>query len=102
MNSQLKELFGAVERYVLPLIGGGSSSGLSKEENTVLALQNVHRLNVHIGMLARSTKDDESGNLRILQTYVNNLTIALKNENVPMMKGALASARNMINAIEAS
>ena len=83
----------------MPLIGGDSYGNLSKEENRVLALQNIHRLNNRVGQIARSSKE-ESGEMRILQMYVNNLTIALKNENMPMMKGAIASARNVIKELE--
>jgi hypothetical protein len=101
MDPQIRELFSAVERYVMPLIGGDIPSGFSKQENKVLALQNINRLNIHVGKIARSSKD-ESENLRLLQMYVNNLTVALKNDNVPMMKSSIASSRNMIKEIEKS
>ncbi len=101
MDSQIKELFATVERYVTPLIGGNVPSSFSNQENKVLALQNINRLNIHMGKLARRSKD-ESGNLHLLQMYVNNLTVALKNDNVAMMRSSLASSRNIISEIEKS
>lgn len=94
-------MFSAVERYVRPLIGEDAPTALSNQENKVLALQNVNRLNIHMGKVARSNKD-ESGNLHLLQMYVNNLTVAIKNDNVPMMKSSIASARNIIKEMEQS
>ncbi len=94
-------MFSTVERYVRPLIGEDELTGLSNQENKVLALQNVNRLNIHIGKVARSNKD-ESGNLHLLQMYVNNLTVAIKNDNVPMMKSSIASAKNIIKEMEQS
>lgn len=99
LDRQIKELFNTVERYVMPLIGGDSPSGFSKQENKVLALQNINRLNISLGKIARSSKD-ESGNLHILQMYINNLTVALKNDNIPMMKSSIASSRNVIKEME--
>jgi hypothetical protein len=99
LDPQIKELFDTVERYVMPLIGGDSPSGFSKQENKVLALQNINRLNISLGKIARLSKD-ESGNLHILQMYINNLTVALKNDNIPMMKSSIASSRNLIKEIE--
>jgi hypothetical protein len=101
LDPQIKELFNTVERYVMPLIGGDSLSGFSKQENKVLALQNINRLNITLGRIARSTKD-ESGNLHLLQMYVNNLTVALKNDNVPMIRSSISSSRNIIRELEGS
>lgn len=101
MDQEIKDLFNTVERYVNPLLYGRGieSSTLSNQENKVLALQNINRLNIHLGKLARSRKD-ESGNLHLLQTYVNNLTVGLKNDNIQLMKSAIASARNILNELE--
>lgn len=101
MDSEINSLFSTVERYVLPLIGRDNTSSFSKQENTVLALQNVNRLNIHLGRLARS-KNDPSGNLHLLQMYVNNLTVAIKHDNVPLMKSSIASSRNIIREMEKS
>jgi hypothetical protein len=99
LDSQIEELFDTVERFVKPLIGEDSTSRFSKQENKVLALQNVNRLNIHMGKIARSSKD-ESGNLHLLQMYVNNLTVAVKNDNTPMIKSSLASSRNIIKEMQ--
>jgi hypothetical protein len=95
----LKEIFVDLERYVMPLIGGDSPFGLSKKENEVLALQSINRLNQRIGFLAR-TNSALAENMRILQTYVNNLTIGLKSDNITQMKAALSSVRNTIISLE--
>lgn len=101
MDETLNSLFDSVERYAAPLTGGDYSSNLSKQENKVLALQNVNRFNIHLGKLARSKKD-ASGSLHLLQMYVNNLTVALKNDNAPLLKSSIASSRNVIREIEKS
>lgn len=95
----LKEIFVNVERYVMPLIGSDSPSGFSKEENKILALQNVSRLNQRIGFLAREHVA-ELGEMRLLQTYVNSLTLGLKTDNVPQMKSALSSVRNLLKTLD--
>ena len=99
MEFEIQALFDPVERYVGPLIDSNTMSSLSKQENKVLALQNINRLNIRLGKMARSAKD-ESGNLRILQTYVNNLTVAIKYDNVPLIKSSLTSTRSIIKEIE--
>jgi hypothetical protein len=101
LDSQIKELFNNVERYVMPLISPNKPSSFSNQENKVLALQSINRLNIYLGRKARSTKD-ESGNLHILQMYVNNLTVALKNDNIPLIRSSISSSRNMIRELEAS
>ncbi len=95
----LREVFVQVERYVMPLIGGDSPHGLSKEENRVLAFQNVNRLNQRIGFLARENSP-HSADMRLLQTYVNNLTVGLKSDNTPQIRSSLSSIRNIINSLE--
>ena len=57
MDSGLSELLDEVAKYVQPIINENRQSSFSKEENTILALQRVHRLNQKIGMLARSNKE---------------------------------------------
>ncbi len=100
LDQELKELFDTVERYVNPLLGRAQEdTTLSAQENKVLALQNVNRLNINLGKIARSRKD-ETGNLHLLQMYVNNLTVGIKNDNTQLMKSAIASARNIINELE--
>jgi hypothetical protein len=85
----------------MPLISPNKPSSFSNQENKVLALQSINRLNIYLGRKARSTKD-ESGNLHILQMYVNNLTVALKNDNIPLIRSSISSSRNMIRELEAS
>ena len=98
MESTLRDSFLTVEKYVMPLISGNPSV-LTKVENKVLALQNVNRLNQRIGYLARQGPKDPRA-LRLLQTYVNNLTISLKTDNVQLMKNAIASVRSLVSTIE--
>ena len=99
LAAEIKDLFSNVERYVIPFIGGESLGGLSRQECLVLSLQNINRFNIHLGKISKSSKD-ESGTLHLLQLYVNNLTVALKNENKALMKSSIASIRNMISEIE--
>ncbi len=96
-DQQLRDIYAVIERYAVPLLGRErtSSEGLSKEENRILALQNVNRLNQRIGFLARE-KVTNSGDMRILQTYVNSLTIGLKSDNTAQMKAALSNIRNFL------
>ena len=84
----------------MSLIGDDSPHGLSNEENRVLAFQNLNRLNQRIGFLARENTAI-SADMRLLQTYVNSLTIGLKSDNTPQIQSALSSVRNMINSVEA-
>jgi hypothetical protein len=95
LDPGLKELFWQVERYVLPLVGSNSENAFSKDENRVLALQQINRLNQRIGQIARSSKD-ESGEMKILQTYVNSLTIGVKTDNVPQIRASIARAKSYI------
>ncbi len=98
MDPALKEAFAQVERYVMPLISAGSESRISKDENRVLALQNVNRLNQRIGFLARQVKTDKE-KIRLLQTYVNSLTIGLKTDNVLLIKNAIVFVRNIVDDV---
>jgi hypothetical protein len=98
LERTIERLFHNVERYVMPLLGSEEPNQLSKQENLVLALQNINNLNILIGKIARGSKD-EFGNLHLLQMYVNNLTVALKNDNVPLMRSSIASIRNVIQEI---
>jgi hypothetical protein len=95
MDAEVAELFEALQRYVNPLLSRDSYSKFSKQEGIVLALQCINRINQKIGKEARSSRD-ESGYLRLLQARVNNVTIALKNENVPALRASLASLRSLI------
>jgi len=96
LDQTIKEIFAQVERYVAPLVRSSDSS-FSKEENRVLALQQINRLNQKIGQIARSTKDG-TGEMRILQTYVNGLTIGVKSDNVAQIHAALARAKSYIES----
>ena len=101
MDVQIGELFAQVERHVMPLIGGDSPSHFSNDECRVLALQGIMRLNQRIGLLARSGQA-EMGEMKLLQTYVNNLTLGVKNNNVPQMRAALKSIRSFIQTLAKS
>ena len=94
-------LFTEVERHAMPLVSSESDARLSKDESRVLALQGIHRLNQRIGFLAR-TNSKEMGEMKLLQTYVNNLTLGVKNDNAQVIRGALGSIRNIITTIEKS
>ncbi len=96
LDPALKEIFAQMERYVSPLIRSSDSS-FSKDENRILALQHINRLNQRIGQLARSSKD-ATGEMRILQTYVNGLTIAVKSDNVPQIQATMARAKSYIES----
>ena len=98
IDSTLKELFDQVERYVTPLIASDPESKLSKEENKILALQQINRLNQKIGLIARSNKN-EMVDMKALQTFVNSITIGVKNDNVPQIKYGLTQVRNMISSL---
>jgi len=93
----LKEIYAKVERYIVPLFSNDPSNmtGLSKEENRVLALQQINRLNQRIGQVARSSKENYA-ELKPLQVYVNSLTMGVKNDNSPQIKAALAFVRSYI------
>jgi hypothetical protein len=97
-SASLKEIYEKVERYVVPLLGGDvSSSSLSKEENRILALQQINRLNQRIGQIARSNAgEDTMTEMKILQRNVNNLTIGVKTDNTAQSKAALATIRSYI------
>ncbi len=101
MEQELKALFAEVERHVMPLVSPETGSRFSKDESRVLALQGIHRLNQRIGFLVRSDSS-EIGEMRLLQTYVNNLTIGVKNDNPAVMRASLNSVRNIITAIAKS
>jgi len=98
MESGLKDIFVQVEKYVMPIVSNDPSSPLSKDETRILALQHINRLNQKIGQLARGSKDN-AGQLKILQTYVNRLTIGVKNDNIPQIRSSLTSARSLIDTV---
>ena len=85
----------------MPLIDGDTPHGFSKEENRILALQNINRLNQRIGLLVRSGQTTVI-DLRALQTHVNNLTVGVKYDNPIQMKNSLAQVRNMISTYNSS
>ena len=95
MDATLKDIFSQVERYVLPLIGSYQGTSFSKDENQVLALQQINRLNQRIGQIARSSKSNV-GEMKILQTYINGLTIGVKTENIPQIRATMARAKSFI------
>src|SRR5437879_4631591 len=99
MDAGLKEIFDQVEKYLLPLLSREPYSPLSKGESRVLALQNINRLNQRIGQIARSSKENVS-DMKILQTFVNRLTIGVKTDNVPQIRGSLASVRSYIQSLK--
>ena len=96
MDASIKEIFAQVENYLRPIVSRDVSSGLSAEEARILALQQINRLNRRIGQIARGSKD-EAGEMKILQTFVNRLTIGVKTDNVPQIRGSLASVRSYID-----
>ena len=97
MDSAIREIFSQVERYLAPLISNQGETSFSKDENRVLALQQINRLNQRIGQIARSSKD-ESGEMRILQTHINGLTVGVKTDNIPQIKATMARAKSYIES----
>jgi len=97
LDAVVKEIFSQVERYINPLIAGQSETSFSKEENRILALQQINRLNHRIGQIARTSKD-ESGEMKILQTFINGLTKGVKTDNVPQIRTTIARARSYIES----
>ena len=87
-----------MERYVTPLISSDPESKLSKEENKILVLQQINRLNQKIGLIARSDKN-EMVDMKALQIFVNRITIGVKNDNMPQLKYGLTQVRNMISSL---
>ena len=88
-----------VEKYVTPIIAPDQSSTLSREENQILALQSIQRINKRIGMLARTVKES-APDMKLLQTFVNSMTIGIKSSNIPQVKYGLSQARNLIQTLE--
>ena len=97
MDQTIKEIFLQVEKYVLALLARQSDSSFSKEENRILALQQINRLNHRIGQIARSLKGD-SEEMRILQTHINGLTVGVKTDNIPQIKATVARAKSYIES----
>jgi hypothetical protein len=97
-DNTLKELFDQVERYALPLIANDPESKFSKDECRILALQQLNRLNQKIGMIARSNRT-ELVDMKALQTFVNSITVGVKNGNVPQLKYGLTQTKNMISTL---
>ncbi len=97
MDQAIRDIFSQVERYLSPIVAGRPDTSLSKEENRILALQQINRLNQRIGQIARSSKDD-SGEMKILQTCINGLTVAVKTNNIPMIRATIARARSYIQS----
>ena len=97
MDQTIKEIFLQVEKYVLALLARQSDSSFSKEENRILALQQINRLNHRIGQIARSLKGD-SEEMRILQTHINGLTVGVKTDNIPQIKATIARAKSYIES----
>ena len=80
---------------MIPLIANDPERKFSREENKILALQQINRLNQRIGMIARSNKN-EMDDMKVLQNFVSSITIGVKNDNVPQLKHGLTHAKNMI------
>jgi hypothetical protein len=98
LDTVIREIFSQVEKYVSQLTGRTEATTFSKEENRILALQQINRLNQRIGQLARSSKE-EYGELRILQTYINGLTAGVKTDNIPQIKATIARAKSYIESV---
>ena len=75
------------------------SGQFSKDENRILVLQQINRLNQRIGQLARASAE-RMPNMKVLQTQVNNLTIGVKNNNIPQMKNAFIQVKNLIQTLD--
>ena len=97
-EAALRDLFLEVEKYVSPLINQNSATSgqLSREENRILALQQINRLNQRIGQLARASQTTMQDYI-IVQKLVNNLTVGVKSDNVQQIKYSLSSLRNYVS-----
>jgi hypothetical protein len=82
-------------RQVTALLKKEYQIGLSRKDHTVLALQAVNRLNHVIGK-AGLTGARPMEEMRLLQTYVNNLTLGIKRDSDQQMKIALAGVKELI------
>jgi hypothetical protein len=98
LDVEISQEFEALERYIDPLIGSNQYSQLTEQENQVLALQAINRINLRIGRAARCSKDG-SDSFRLLQTHVNNVTVALKREDRVLLKHAVASLRGVLREL---
>jgi hypothetical protein len=104
LSENLKQAYANLERYCISLgeMRRSGTSGFSEEEDKLLAFQSINRLNQNIGRTVR----ESSGNteliekMRILQTYVNRLTVALKSDNKQLVSSSLFSIRALIGKIE--
>jgi hypothetical protein len=97
LDQAIREIFTQVERYIQPLLGRNSETSFSKEENRILALQQINRLNQRIGQIARSSKENV-GEMKILQTYINGLTIGVKTDNIPQIRATIQRAKSYIDS----
>jgi len=98
LDEIIREIFSQVERYVTPLMRRQpDGSSFSKDETRILALQQINRLNQRIGQVARSSKDS-SGEMRILQSYINGLTIGVKTDNIPQITATIERAKSYIQS----
>lgn len=79
------------------MVSSRSETTFSKDENRVLALQQINRLNHRIGQIARSSKD-EYGDMKILQTYINGLTAGVKSDNVAQIRATIVRAKSYIES----
>jgi hypothetical protein len=77
------------------LIGGKYEKGMSRADHAILALQAINRLN-HVVGRAAITKSKPIEEMRLLQIYVNNLTLGVKRDSNQEMKNALAGVRELV------
>jgi hypothetical protein len=101
MESSLKDIFAQIEKYLLPIVSKDPPSAISKDESRILALQQINRLNHKIGQLARGSKESNV-DVKLLQTYVNRLTIGVKTNNDPQIRFAMISIRNYIESLDST
>ncbi len=99
MGTGLTEILSELERCLLPMLQTDGSNQFSKEENRILVLQQINRLNQRIGQIGRTSKD-QMPKMKALQAQVNNLTIGVKNDNSLQMKNSLNFVKNMVESIE--
>ncbi|GEM_PF-1569362 len=104
MSESLKQAYANLERYCISFgeMRRSGTSRFSKEEDKLLAFQSINRLNQTIGRTVRESSGDTKliEKMRILQTYVNRLTVALKSDNKQLVSSSLFSIRALIGKIE--
>ncbi len=88
----IRRAFADVENSVSSILHGKAGEKDS-------ALRAIFALNNEIGKLARLSPT-KLGPLKMLQAYVNSITVAVKNGNAQMIRESLKSAREYLLSVD--